>query len=107
MEDEIQSQSSLGGEGGESRSVFDNEASGDSEEVNDDHHNSGEDSGDSEEYSDINSTSCLAPDITNFPNPLIKKQARQRGAVIIHILLAIYMFLGMVTSFGSRLFPAY
>lgn len=47
-----------------------------------------------EENSDDNSTTCIAPDITHFPNPLIKKEARQRGAVIIHILLAIYMFLG-------------
>ena len=49
-----------------------------------------------EDYSDDNSTSCIAPDITHFPNPLIKKEARQRGAVIIHILLAIYMFLGNI-----------
>ena len=47
-----------------------------------------------EDYSDENSTTCIAPDITHFPNPLISKEARQRGAVIIHILLAIYMFLG-------------
>ena len=49
-----------------------------------------------EDYSDDNSTSCIAPDITHFPNPLIKKETRQRGAVILHILLAVYMFLGKI-----------
>ena len=49
-----------------------------------------------EDDSEENSTTCIAPDITHFPNPLIKKEARQRGAVIIHILLAIYMFLGKI-----------
>ena len=58
----------------------------------------GEDEED-EDYSEDNSTSsCIAPDITHFPNPLIKKEARQRGAVIIHILLAIYMFLGNISN---------
>ena len=49
-----------------------------------------------EDEAEENSTTCVAPDITHFPNPLIKKEARQKGAVIIHILLAIYMFLGNI-----------
>ena len=48
-----------------------------------------------EDYDDDNETiACIKPEITHFPDPLIKKQTRQHGAVIIHIVLALYMFIG-------------
>ena len=39
--------------------------------------------------------SCLKPAVTQFPNPIIKKDARQHGLVILHILVAVYMFIGL------------
>ena len=43
---------------------------------------------------------CIAPDITHFHNPLIKKETRQRGVVIIHVLLAIFVFVGNDLSYN-------
>ena len=44
--------------------------------------------------SDDNDTYCIQPEITHFPDPLINKKTRQHGAIILHILLAIYVFIG-------------
>ena len=47
-----------------------------------------------EEEAEENATTCLAPHITHFPDPLIRQEARRKGAVILHILVAVYVFLG-------------
>ena len=39
--------------------------------------------------------SCLKPAVTQFPNPIIDKESRQQGLVILHILVAVYMFIGL------------
>ncbi|XP_014207865.1 probable sodium/potassium/calcium exchanger CG1090 isoform X2 [Copidosoma floridanum] len=38
---------------------------------------------------------CSPPAIEQFPNPLIGPSARRHGAIIIHVLLAVYTFLGL------------
>ena len=50
---------------------------------------------DDEGYDNVSlSSDCIKPEITHFPDPLINKDSRQHGAIILHILLAIYMFIG-------------
>ena len=53
-----------------------------------------QDPGDYDYLSDNNDTYCIQPEITHFPDPLINKRTRQHGAIILHILLAIYVFIG-------------
>ena len=52
------------------------------------------------------SNDCLAPAITQFPKPTIDKEARQKGAVIIHILVATYMFIGLAIICEDYFVPA-
>ncbi|XP_011141643.1 probable sodium/potassium/calcium exchanger CG1090 isoform X1 [Harpegnathos saltator] len=40
-------------------------------------------------------TNCSAPAIEQFPRPLMGPEARKHGGLIIHILVAIYTFLGL------------
>ena len=49
---------------------------------------------------------CLAPAITQFPKPTIDKKARQKGAVIVHILVATYMFIGLAIICEDYFVPA-
>ena len=55
-------------------------------------------SGDESEDDDVDemnsNSTCIKPEITHFPDPLINKETRQHGAIILHILLAIYVFIG-------------
>ena len=55
------------------------------------------------------SLGCIKPEISHFPDPLISKRTRQHGAVILHILLAVYVFIGemaadLYTMFDLRVF---
>ena len=51
--------------------------------------------------------SCVLPAITQFPSPLgMDKSTRQHGAVIIHIVLAIYMFTGLAVVCDDFFVPA-
>ena len=55
------------------------------------------------------SLGCIKPEISHFPDPLISKRTRQHGAVILHILLAVYVFIGemaadLCTMFDLRVF---
>ena len=55
------------------------------------------------------SLGCIKPEISHFPDPLISKRTRQHGAVILHILLAVYVFIGemaadLYTTFDLRVF---
>ena len=38
---------------------------------------------------------CTPPAIEEFPRPLIPQYARARGGLIIHLSIAVYMFLGL------------
>ncbi|XP_072760035.1 probable sodium/potassium/calcium exchanger CG1090 isoform X2 [Anoplolepis gracilipes] len=40
-------------------------------------------------------TNCSAPAIEQFPRPLMGPEARKHGGLIIHVLVAIYTFLGL------------
>lgn len=40
-------------------------------------------------------TNCSAPAIEQFPRPLMGPEARKHGGLIIHIVAAIYTFLGL------------
>ena len=51
--------------------------------------------------------SCVPPAITQFPSPLgLDKSARQHGGVIVHIVLAIYMFVGLAIVCDDFFVPA-
>ena len=38
---------------------------------------------------------CVPPAVEQFPNPLLDKQSRQRGGILLHIFVAFYMFVGL------------
>jgi len=40
-------------------------------------------------------TNCTAPAIEQFPRPLMSPETRKSGGLIIHIVVAIYTFLGL------------
>ena len=37
---------------------------------------------------------CIQPAVTQFPPPMLDKQTRQHGGLILHIVIAFYMFIG-------------
>ena len=39
---------------------------------------------------------CIQPAVTQFPHPMLDKKTRQQGGVLLHILIAFYMFIGNV-----------
>ena len=49
---------------------------------------------------------CQPPAIEQFPQPLMDKKARQKGGVIIHIAVALYMFLGLAIVCDDYFVPA-
>ena len=49
---------------------------------------------------------CLKPAIEQFPKPSIDKETRQKGAVIIHIFIAFYMFIGLAIICEDYFVPA-
>ena len=51
-------------------------------------------------------TNCSPPAIEQFPQPLMDKHYRQRGGLIIHILVAIYMFIGLAIVCDDYFVPA-
>ena len=38
---------------------------------------------------------CVRPAVEQFPNPWLDNQTRQRGGILLHILVAFYMFVGL------------
>lgn len=45
--------------------------------------------------SNNHTTNCTPPDIEQFPRPLMNYAVRRKGGLIVHILVALYMFLGL------------
>jgi len=54
----------------------------------------------------ISSGPCLQPAVTQFPQPMIDKKSRKQGGVIIHIMVAIYMFIGLAIVCDGYFVPA-
>ena len=50
--------------------------------------------------------SCVPPAILQFPTPVFNKTQRRYGAIIFHILLAIYMFMGLAIVCDDYFVPA-
>ena len=49
---------------------------------------------------------CTPPAIEEFPRPLIPQYARARGGLIIHLSIAVYMFLGLSIVCDDYFVPA-
>ena len=49
---------------------------------------------------------CTPPAIEQFPEPLMDNYYRQRGGLTIHILIAIYMFIGLAIVCDDYFVPA-
>ncbi len=49
---------------------------------------------------------CVRPAITQFPEPLMDKAARQKGGLVIHIFTAVYMFMGLAIVCDDYFVPA-
>ena len=41
---------------------------------------------------------CIQPAVTQFPHPMLDKKTRQNGGVLLHIIIAFYMFIGNISS---------
>ena len=41
---------------------------------------------------------CIQPAVTQFPSPILNKEQRQQGGVILHVVVALYMFIGETSS---------
>lgn len=53
-----------------------------------------------------NHTNCTRPDIEQFPRPLIGYEARREGGLIVHVLVALYMFLGLAILCDEYFVPS-
>lgn len=49
---------------------------------------------------------CIQPAITQFPDPMFDKASRQKGMVVLHILVATYMFIGLAIICDDYFVPA-
>ena len=49
---------------------------------------------------------CTPPAIEQFPVPIMDNYYRKRGGLIIHILIAIYMFIGLAIVCDDYFVPA-
>ena len=49
---------------------------------------------------------CTPPAIEQFPEPLMNNNVRKHGGLIIHILVAIYMFVGLAIVCDDYFVPA-
>ena len=49
---------------------------------------------------------CIKPAIDQFPDPVIHQKGRRRGGVIIHIMVATYMFIGLAIVCDDYFVPA-
>ena len=41
-------------------------------------------------------TPCVDPAVKQFPSPILDKSVRQHGGVLLHVFVAVYMFIGKV-----------
>lgn len=49
---------------------------------------------------------CMPPAIEQFPEPIINKTGRRYGGLIIHIVVAVYMFVGLAIVCDDYFVPA-
>ena len=49
---------------------------------------------------------CTPPAVENFPAPLLSRQQRQRGGLLLHALLALYMFWGLAIVCDEYFVPS-
>ena len=49
---------------------------------------------------------CQRPAIEQFPQPLMDKASRQKGGLIVHIAVAVYMFIGLAIVCDDYFVPA-
>ena len=59
-----------------------------------------------EEKEERKSSNCTPPAIEQFPEPLMDNYYRKCGGIIIHILVAIYMFIGLAIVCDDYFVPA-
>jgi sodium/potassium/calcium exchanger 4 len=51
-------------------------------------------------------TNCTPPAIEQFPEPLMHNTVRKHGGVILHIIVALYMFVGLAIVCDDYFVPA-
>ena len=54
----------------------------------------------------IKKNECIRPDIEQFPKTLFNQNQRIHGAVVIHFLIAIYMFIGLAIVCDEYFVPS-
>ena len=53
-----------------------------------------------------NTNNCIPAAVTQFPGPGMGQGARQHGGIIIHITVAIYMFIGLAIVCDDYFVPS-
>ena len=43
-------------------------------------------------------TPCVDPAVKQFPSPILDRSVRQHGGVLLHVFVAVYMFIGKVET---------
>ena len=49
---------------------------------------------------------CVEPAVKQFPSPILGREARRHGGVVLHILIACYMFIGLAIVCDEYFVPA-
>lgn len=59
-----------------------------------------------EEKEERKEGNCTPPAIEQFPEPLMDNYYRKRGGIVIHVFVAIYMFIGLAIVCDDYFVPA-
>ena len=49
---------------------------------------------------------CVEPAVKQFPSPILGREARRHGGLVLHILIACYMFIGLAIVCDEYFVPA-
>uniref|UniRef100_A0ABD2XFL4 Sodium/potassium/calcium exchanger 5 n=1 Tax=Trichogramma kaykai TaxID=54128 RepID=A0ABD2XFL4_9HYME len=59
-----------------------------------------------DQHRTINGTNCTPPAIEDFPHDLFDEQQRQAGAVVVHVLVSLYLFVALAVVCDKFFVPA-
>ena len=54
----------------------------------------------------VSQEECVEPAVKQFPSPILGRTARRQGGVVLHILIACYMFIGLAIVCDEYFVPA-
>ena len=54
----------------------------------------------------VEEEACVEPAVKQFPSPILGREARRHGGLVLHILIACYMFIGLAIVCDEYFVPA-